>query len=191
VLGAHDLLLVEDAHGWEIDRRPLTLTGGRRRWGVIRSVSRLLGSDLRVAFVAGDQETIARVEARQAVTTSWVSRLLQEVIAEMLTGAQVRRELRPAAAETDERRLALLAALEQRGVRAHGARAYTSGSRCVGRASPSATSSTPAIRCYPESDPGCTRHRRCGVTTSQLPPAEAEPLADALAEAAVGRSLIS
>jgi hypothetical protein len=29
------------------------------------------------------------------------------------------------------------------------------------------------------------------VTTSELPPAEAEPLADALAEAAVGRSLIS
>jgi DNA-binding transcriptional MocR family regulator len=45
-------------------------------------VTRLLGSDIRLAFVAGDGETIGRVDARQAVTTSWVSRLLQEVVAE-------------------------------------------------------------------------------------------------------------
>ena len=120
LLGAHDLLLVEDAHGWEVEQRPSTLTGGQRRWAVIRSMSRLLGSDVRVAFVAGDQQTVARVEARQAVTTSWVSRLLQEVVAEMLASADVRRQLRRASAETNTRRVALLAALERRGVRAHG-----------------------------------------------------------------------
>ena len=83
-------------------------------------MSRLLGSDVRLAFVAGDHQTVARVEARQAVTTSWVSRLLQEVVAEMIASADVRRQLRRASAETNNRRLALLTALERRGVRAHG-----------------------------------------------------------------------
>jgi DNA-binding transcriptional MocR family regulator len=154
-------------------------------------MSRLLGSDVRLAFVAGDQQTIARVEARQAVTTSWVSRLLQEVVAEMLASADVRSQLRRAAAETGRRRVAMLGALERRGVRAHGRSglhawipvreegfavrhlleagyAVLAGERFRLRA-------PPAVR----------------VTTAQLPPAEVEPLADALAEAATGRSLIS
>jgi DNA-binding transcriptional MocR family regulator len=191
LLGVHDLLLIEDAHGWEIDRRPSTLTGGQRRWAVIRSMSRLLGSDMRVAFAAGDQQTIARVEARQAVTTSWVSRLLQEVVAEMLDSADVRRDLRRASAETNERRRALLAALERRGVRAHGrsglhawipvreeafaVRHLVDAGYAVLAGERFRLRTPPAVR----------------VTTALLEPAEVEPLADALAEAATGRSLIS
>src|SRR5262249_61585061 len=93
---------------------------GRPRWAVVRSMSRVLGSDLRVAFVAGDERTIARVEARQGLTTSWVSRLLQDVVAEMLGSADVRRRLRRAAAGADRRRGALLEALERNGGRARG-----------------------------------------------------------------------
>jgi DNA-binding transcriptional MocR family regulator len=191
LLGTHELLLVEDAHGWEAEQRPSTLIGGQRRWAVIRSLSRLLGSDIRVAFVAGDQQTVARVEARQAVTTSWVSRLLQEVVAEMLASADVRRQLRRASAETNKRRLALVAALERRGVRAHGrsglhawipvreegfaVRQLLDAGYAVLAGERFRLRTPPAVR----------------VTTAQLLPAEAEPLADALAEAASGRSLIS
>jgi DNA-binding transcriptional MocR family regulator len=190
-LAEADLLLVEDAHGWELDGSSESLAGGLDRWAVVRSVSRLLGSDLRLAFVAGDRQTIARVEARQAVTTSWVSRLLQEVAAEMLTGASARRQLRRAAVETDKRRTALLTALERRHVRAHGASglhawiavreevfavqqlrdagyAVQAGERFRLR-------TPPAVR----------------VTTALLPDNEVEELADAIAEAAAGRSLIS
>jgi DNA-binding transcriptional MocR family regulator len=190
-LAGADLLLIEDAHGWELDQPSATLTGELDRWAVVRSVSRLLGSDLRLAFVAGDRQTIARVEARQAVTTSWVSRLLQEVAAGMLTGAGARRRLRRAAVETDRRRTALLAALERRQVRAHGASglhawipvreevfavqqlrdagyAVQAGERFRLR-------TPPAVR----------------VTTALLPEDEVEELADAIAEAAAGRSLIS
>ena len=191
LLGPHELLLVEDAHGWEVGRRPATLTGGRSRWAVIRSLSRLLGSDVRIAFVAADRQTTARVEARQAVTTSWVSRLLQEVVAELLGSADVRDRLRRAAAETNERRRALLAALESRGTRAHGrsglhawipvreegyavARLLDAG-YAVRAGERFRLRAAPAVR----------------VTTAQLPPAEADPLADAIADAASGRSLIS
>jgi DNA-binding transcriptional MocR family regulator len=191
LLGRHELLLVEDAHGWEVDRRPSTLTRERRRWAVIRSLSRLLGSDVRLAFVAGDQRTVARVEARQAVTTSWVSRLLQEVVAEMLASADVRRRLRRASAETNRRRLALLTALERRGVRAHGrsglhvwvpvreevfaVRHLLEAGYAVRAGERFRLRTPPAVR----------------VTTTELLPTEAEPLADELAEAAASRSLIS
>jgi DNA-binding transcriptional MocR family regulator len=191
LLEGQDLLLVEDAHGWELDEAPWTLSGRHRRWAVVRSVSRLLGSDLRVAFLAGDGETVARVEARQAVTTSWVSRLLQEVVAETLASADVRRQLRRAEAETNARRLALLAALEEHGVDAHGrsglhvwvpvreeafavAHMLDSGYAVVA-GERFRLRTPPAVR----------------VTTARLRVEEAGPLADALAEAAVGRSLIS
>jgi DNA-binding transcriptional MocR family regulator len=191
LLGAHDMLLVEDAHGWEVGHRPSTLTGARASWAVIRSLSRLLGSDVRVAFVAGDPQTIARVEARQAVTTSWVSRLLQEVVVEMLASAEARRQLRRAAAETNKRRLALLTALERRGVGAHGrsglhawipvreevfaVRYLLDAGYAVRAGERFRLRTPPAVR----------------VTTAELQPAEAEQLADALAEAAASRSLIS
>ena len=191
LLGAHELLLIEDAHGWELERSHATLTTGRARWAVIRSLSRLLGADIRLALVAGDPHTIVRVEARQAVTTSWVSRLLQEVVAELLTGAAARRRLHRAATETNERRAALLSALERRGVQAHGRSglhawipvreegfavahlldagyAVLAGERFRLR-------TPPAVR----------------VTTARLPVAQASRLASALADAATGRSLIS
>jgi DNA-binding transcriptional MocR family regulator len=191
LIGTRDLLLIEDAHGWDVEQQPQTLIGGPRRWAVIRSMSRQLGSDLRVAFVAADEQTSARVQARQAVTTSSVSRLLQQVVAEMLASTGVRRQLRRASAETSRRRGALLAALEQRAVRAHGRsglyvwipvreegfaiRHLLDAGYAVLGGERFRLRTPPAVR----------------VTTAQLLPAEVGPLADALAEAATGRSLIS
>ena len=191
LIGTRDLLLIEDAHGWDVEQQPQTLIGRPRRWAVIRSMSRQLGPDLRVAFVAADEQTIARVQARQAVTTSWVSRLLQEVVAEMLASTGVRRQLRRASAETSRRRRALLAALERRSVRAHGRsglyvwipvreegfaiRHLLDAGYAVLGGERFRLRTPPAVR----------------VTTAQLLPAEVGPLADALAEAATGQSLIS
>ena len=189
--GEHQLLLVEDAHGWELDQRPSTLIGRHRRWAVIRSMSRLLGPDMRLAFVAGDEQTVARVEARQAVTTSWVSRLLQEIVAEMLASADVRRQLRRASTETAKRRVALLEALERRGVPAHG----SSGLyvwipvREEGFAVSHLLDAGYAVLAGERFRLRAPRAVR--VTTAQLMPAEVEPLADALADAATGQSLIS
>jgi DNA-binding transcriptional MocR family regulator len=191
LLGTHELLLVEDAHGWELEHRSSTLTGGQRRWAVIRSMSRLLGSDVRLAFVAGDQQTVARVEARQAVTTSWVSRLLQEIVADMLASADVRRQLRRASAETSKRRLALLAALERRGARAHGRSGLHAWIpvREEGFAVRHLLEAGYAVRAgerFRLRTPPAVR-----VTTAELRPTEVEPLADALVEAAASQSLIS
>lgn len=191
VLEAPELLLVEDAHGWEVGAAPPALADGGRRWAVVRSLSRLLGSDVRLAFVAGDRGTIARVEARQAVTTSWVSRLLQEIVAELLAGPDARRRFRRAAAATNERRTALLDALGRRGVSAHGRsglhawipvreeafafRRLLDSGYAVAAGERFRLRTPPAIR----------------VTTARLSLEDVEPLAGALAEAATGRSLIT
>jgi hypothetical protein len=107
-----------------------------------------------------------------------------------ISAEAARRQLRRASAETNKRRLALLTALERLGVRAHDrlrpavwilvregvfavrelldAGFVLAGERFRLR-------TPPAVR----------------VTTAQLLPAEVEPLADALVEAAASRSLIS
>ena len=191
LLRDRDLLLVEDAHGWEAGVRPMTLVGEQQRWAVIRSVSRLLGPDLRVAYVAGDRQTIGRVEARQAVTTSWVSRLLQEVVADLLASAAVDRGLRRAAAETDARRAALLAALGRRGVAAHGRSGLHAWipvreeAFALARLADAGYAVLAGERFRLRTPPAVR------VTTAGLRPGEVEPLADALADAATGRSLIS
>jgi DNA-binding transcriptional MocR family regulator len=176
-----DLFVIEDAHGWEVGHRPPTLTAGRPHWAVIRSLSRLLGSDVRLAFVAGDEQTIGRVEARQAITTSWVSRLLQEVVAEMLVELPVSHEL-------DRRREALLTALE---IPAHGRSGMhvwvpvREEAFAVRRMLHAGYAVLPGERFRLRTPPAVR------LTTALLPAEEVEPVAEALAVAATGRTLIS
>ena len=117
-----DVLVLEDDHGGSVAGAPArTLcTGGVERWAVVRSVSKSLGPDLRLAFLAGDEATIARVEGRLALGIRWVSHLLQRTVAALLADREVGRGLRAAERTYTERRRALLEALAARGVAAFG-----------------------------------------------------------------------
>jgi DNA-binding transcriptional MocR family regulator len=86
----------------------------------IRSVSKSLGPDLRLAVVAGDAVTIARVEGRQALGTGWVSYLLQETVAALWRDPGVGRLLAEAAAAYGRRRETLVSELTARGISAVG-----------------------------------------------------------------------
>jgi DNA-binding transcriptional MocR family regulator len=120
--GWPEVLLVEDDHAAEVAGAPArTLaTAERARWAVVRTVSKSLGPDLRLAVVTGDETTVARVEGRQALGAGWVSHLLQATVATLWADPAVQERLRAAAAAYTERRAALLAALRREGVPATG-----------------------------------------------------------------------
>jgi DNA-binding transcriptional MocR family regulator len=113
--------VIEDDHAGPIAGvSARSVATGLQRWAVIRSVSKSLGPDLRLAVLAGDPVTVARVEGRQALGTGWVSYLLQETVAELWQDQRTRDLLARAAATYAERRESLIGALEARGIKAVG-----------------------------------------------------------------------
>jgi DNA-binding transcriptional MocR family regulator len=122
VLGRHrDALVVEDDYLAAVAGAPYApVHGTTARWLVIRSLSKVLDPDLRVAPVAGDPLTISRLEGRQLLGAGWVSHLLQQTAALLWASASTRRLLARAARVYAERRTALVEALGRHGIAARG-----------------------------------------------------------------------
>jgi DNA-binding transcriptional MocR family regulator len=86
----------------------------------LRSVSKSLGPDLRLAIAAGDETTIARMEGRRLVGLGWVSHLLQRLVTALWSDPATTRVLTRAAAAYTERRELLRSLLQERGISSHG-----------------------------------------------------------------------
>jgi DNA-binding transcriptional MocR family regulator len=79
-----DVLVVEDDHAGPVaGTAARTVGGATEHWATIRSVSKWLGPDFRLAVLAGDEATVARVEGRQALGAGWVSYFLQDAAAKL------------------------------------------------------------------------------------------------------------
>jgi DNA-binding transcriptional MocR family regulator len=81
VATAPDTLFIDDDHSSALELAPYEgfVAGTAARWMVVRSVSKFLGPDLRVAVSAGDDATIGRLSRAQAYSMGWVSSLLQRL----------------------------------------------------------------------------------------------------------------
>jgi DNA-binding transcriptional MocR family regulator len=121
IAGVPGLLVIEDDHAAELADVPLApLAGAGATWAFVRSVSKPYGPDLRLAVVAGDEATIARVEGRMRLGAGWVSTVLQRLVSALWTDAAVVEQVARAKVQYRRRRERILAALAERGIAAHG-----------------------------------------------------------------------
>jgi DNA-binding transcriptional MocR family regulator len=187
VLARHPgVLLIEDDHAAELAGVPLHTLAGGDRWAFLRSVSKPYGPDLRVAVLAGDEATVARVEGRMRMGTGWVSTLLQRLVVELWRDQDVADVVSQAGSRYTERREALLAALAARGFAAHGRTGIN-----VWVPVPDETRAVTALRDRGYAvAPGSLYRLGTGpairITVSPLGPDDIEPLAAAVADAVTG-----
>jgi DNA-binding transcriptional MocR family regulator len=123
VLDRHPAVLVlEDDHAFDITERSChsLCEPGRARWAHLRSVSKSLGPDLRLAVMAGDATTVARVEGRRLVAAGWVSHLLQRLVVGVWRDPGEAARASDVAATYTQRRESLRTALAARGIESHG-----------------------------------------------------------------------
>lgn len=114
-----ELLLLEDDHAGIVAGADYIsiIDKSREKWAVVRSVSKSLGPDLRVALLAADRLTHARVEGRQNLGVRWVSHILQRLVVLLAKD----RAPQKAGRVYTERRNALIAALRKHDIPASGA----------------------------------------------------------------------
>jgi DNA-binding transcriptional MocR family regulator len=115
-------LVIEDDHLGEVAGSELCSTvTGLARWAATRSVAKALGPDLRLAVLAGDSQTVARVQGRQQCGPGWVSHILQRLVLSLWTDSTVQALIEDASATYSARRERFLACLDGLGVKASGA----------------------------------------------------------------------
>jgi DNA-binding transcriptional MocR family regulator len=185
------VLLVEDDHLGPVSGAPLhsvAAVSAPPSWAHLHGLAKVLGPDLRIAGLAADPVTAARVRDRSQSGPGWVSWLLQRLTLRLLTDPSHPATVITAAATYARRREALTAALEERGVAVrpgHGLNLWVPvGQEAV--VAQAALASGVAVR------PGEAYRLGAGpgirVTTASLEESLAGPVADILAAAIHGRS---
>jgi DNA-binding transcriptional MocR family regulator len=182
-------LVVEDDYAAPVVGAPyVALHGASRRRAVIRSLSKVLGPDLRIALVSGDPLTISRVEGRQLLGPGWVSHILQQTAARLWGSPETTKLLERAERTYAERRAALIDALARHGVDAFGRSGLgvwipvTEEAATVQFLLERGWAVSPGERFRFHAPPGIR------VTTTSLEPREAEELAAAFAAGLRGTS---
>jgi DNA-binding transcriptional MocR family regulator len=121
VLAEHPgVIIIEDDHAAGIASAPVVSLGVHLpgRTVHIRSFAKSLGPDLRLAAVIGPAAVITPLADRRLLGPGWSSRLLQNVLLDLLTAPSTAALLDHARSEYSRRRDALLQILAQQGARA-------------------------------------------------------------------------
>ncbi|HYN97425.1 MAG TPA: aminotransferase class I/II-fold pyridoxal phosphate-dependent enzyme [Pilimelia sp.] len=185
ILGGHpDVLLIEDDHAAELAPVPLhALAGATATWAFVRSAAKPYGPDLRIATLAGDEATIARVAGRMRIGAGWVSTVLQRLLLRLWQDDSVAATVAAARDAYIARRLGLRTALADRGIPARGRTGIN-----VWIPVPDETRAVTALRDAGYAVAAGSRYRIAAppairITVSALPDAAVAPLAAAVARA--------
>jgi DNA-binding transcriptional MocR family regulator len=117
-----DVLLIEDDHYAVLSRFPPVslVDADRPHWAIIRSVSKYIGPDLRLAVVNSSRELSRACLSLSAYTSRWVSSVLQKCVLSVLSAPGHEQMIAKAAAAYERRREGVIAALAAEGIQAHG-----------------------------------------------------------------------
>jgi DNA-binding transcriptional MocR family regulator len=180
-----DVLLIEDDHAAELAGVGLhCLSGVTKAWAFVRSASKPYGPDLRIAVLAGDEATVARVVGRMRIGAGWVSTVLQRLLLVLWQQRAVTAAIASAGKSYDGRRVALREALSARGLAALGTTGINlwvrvpDETRTVGALRDAGYAVAPGSLFRVAAPPGIR------ITVSPLSDADVGPLADAVAAAA-------
>jgi DNA-binding transcriptional MocR family regulator len=112
------VLVVVDDHFALLSNAPYhsAIPRNANRWALVRSFSKALGPDVRVAAVVSDAATSRQLRLRLASGTSWVSHLLQDIIEITLSNPATAKLIEQAKIDYVQRRELLEAALQEQGV---------------------------------------------------------------------------
>jgi DNA-binding transcriptional MocR family regulator len=182
VVAAHpDVLVIEDDYVAGVAGAPyVPLHDDGGRWLLVRSLSKVVGPDLRIAVAAGDPLTVSRIEGRQRLGPGWVSHILQQIAALLLRDPATPELLERAQTIYGQRRRALVAALHACGVAAAGDSGLgvwiplADEAAAVGELLAAGWAVSPGERFRFRTAPGIR------VTTAALDEEDAERLADAI-----------
>jgi DNA-binding transcriptional MocR family regulator len=182
------VLVIEDDHAAELADGPLhAIAGATATWAFLRSASKPYGPDLRLAVLAGDETTVARVEGRMRLGAGWVSTMLQRLVVQMWSDPAASARIEVARREYGRRRAAFTLALQRRGVPAlarSGVNVWVpvpDETLAVTRARDAGFAIAPGSLYRIAAGPAVR------VSLGPLRPPMVEPLADALAAAVIGR----
>lgn len=109
------LLILDDHWGPLSEAAPPVIEPGLPSWLLVRSVSKFLGPDLRLAVASGDADTMHRMTRQFALGPRWVSRIVQRIAVGLLRDDHTATQLRMARSTYAQRRTALVEALQKRG----------------------------------------------------------------------------
>lgn len=113
----HAMVIVDDHYALLSGKEyHSVLPAGTQRWALVRSFSKTLGPDVRLAMVASDAATSRQLRLRLASGTSWVSHLLQDMVEVTLGRPEVAKQMTQARKDYAQRRKALESALLEQGV---------------------------------------------------------------------------
>lgn len=123
VLADHPhVLVIEDDHFSMLSTSGYhsLIPAGHERWALVRSMSKFLGPDLRVAVVASDLVTAERFATQISAGTKWVSHHLQRTVHGMLEDTGVRECIEKAGAHYEDRNSQFIRLLRDRNITAIG-----------------------------------------------------------------------
>lgn len=179
-----EVLTIDDDHGADVTPGPPhSLAESTRHWAYLRSASKTYGPDLRIALLSADPITHDLVAGRLRHTARHVSRIIQTTLADALADHTTQKLVSSAGERYAERRNALLDALSQRGIQAHG----SSGLNVWVPVPDESAALSALLAAGFAAAPGAWFRIRSGpglrITTAVLDPSQCDRVADALAAA--------